>query len=130
MAGIRLTEEILREFGPAALELGYSPQDTPRTIITHLDGRVNLVFIDGLHTNQQQLEDFRAAQPFLERDHVVLLHDVRFCQMQDSFRVLASEYPGRAIVMRRTTSGIGVLWSEAMDERMKRLALVFDGHPI
>lgn len=134
MAGIKLTQDILADVaiptGSAAIELGFSPKDTPRTVETHLDGRINFAFIDGMHTNDQQTADFESIRPYLDAEHVVFFHDVRFCKMQDSLRKIAQGYGARAAILSRTTSGIGVVYSENMAFRMGRLTRVFGGQPI
>jgi hypothetical protein len=128
LAGIRLTNDMLSGIGGEILH-GYSPQAVPAAVEGKLDGKINLAFIDGLHTPQQQELDFRAVQPYLDRDHVVLFHDVRFCNMIDGFNLIGREFPGRAHLLDRTTSGIGIAYSVTMKHRMERLVNLFSQEP-
>lgn len=127
--GIDLTNRILTELGGGSALLGTSPQDVPRTAAT-LSGPINLAFIDGLHTHAQQRIDYEAVRPLLAEDHIILFHDVLFMKqdhrpefhLEAGFWDIAKDYPDRAAILSRTTTGIGCVWSKSMDALGRRLA--------
>lgn len=51
---------------------GYSPQDVPKIVGNR---RIDLLFIDGNHREQQPLLDLKATFPFLANDAVIAWHD-------------------------------------------------------
>ncbi|MDB5369771.1 MAG: hypothetical protein JWP20_1329 [Roseomonas sp.] len=124
LAGIRLTNEMLLAAGGGEVIHGRSPDAVPAAVENLLDGSVNLAFINTREAAQQE-RDFRAVQPYLARDHVVLFHGVRFSNVMDGFHAIAKPYADRAAVLDRTTSGIGILYSPTMKYRMERLRSVF-----
>lgn len=74
---------------------GLSPADVP--IIFKRNGQlpIDIAFIDGLHTNQQQLADWTALRPHLHPEHhVVILHDVHLARMQASLAKIKQGYAG------------------------------------
>lgn len=73
----RRVENCIRErFGNVRLHVGTSPQDTP-ACLTALprDGRLDLVFIDGLHLDAAAGADFAGVLPYLGESSVVLWHN-------------------------------------------------------
>jgi predicted O-methyltransferase YrrM len=83
LSGSELTRSISAEHYPNVnLTAGYSPQDIPRAVRAD---RYQLVFVDGLHTNTQMVQDFRGVLPILSSDCVVVFHDVALCGMQTAW---------------------------------------------
>jgi predicted O-methyltransferase YrrM len=109
--GLELTNRIATERNYNVTDvLGASPADVPATVAAHLDGPVDMVFIDADHTNEAQTADFEGILPFCAPDAVFVFHDVMVCQMLDSFRAIAARLPGhKARILTRTASGMGVL---------------------
>lgn len=109
--GLELTNRIAKENGYNVTGvLGASPTDVPATVKTHLDGPVDMVFIDADHSNEAQTADFEGILPFCAPDAVFVFHDVVVCQMLDSFKAIAAKMPGhKARILTRTASGMGVL---------------------
>lgn len=90
--------------------LGASPADVPAAVASHLDGPVDMVFIDADHTNEAQSADFEGILPFCAPDAVFVFHDVVVCQMLDSFKAIAAKMPGhKPRILTRTASGMGIL---------------------
>lgn len=110
LAGIELTNMIARQEGlPVHCVFGRSPQDVRATIHEHLGAPPELVFIDGLHRNEQLRADFAAALDAAPRA-VHLMHDVVAWRMQEAFGDIAA-LTRRTHVCRilwRTSSGMGI----------------------
>ena len=85
--GSELTRKISEQYFDNRITLfsGFSPQDLEKCIG---DNKYDLVFIDGLHTNEQQKLDFDGMQPFLKDDCLFYLHDVELTKMQQGFQKL------------------------------------------
>lgn len=109
--GLALTNRIATENGfDVTGVLGASPVDVPAAVAAHLDGPVDMVFIDADHTNEAQSADFAGILPFCAPDAVFVFHDVMVCQMLPSFKEIAAQLPGhKPRILTRTASGIGVL---------------------
>jgi predicted O-methyltransferase YrrM len=73
--GYRCARALLQNFGldNVTLEVGWSPTDVPRA----LDGqRLDLVFIDGGHTQEQITLDTQSVIPYLNPEkHIIFYHD-------------------------------------------------------
>lgn len=109
--GTVLTRRIAAEEG-LDLEVvkGFSPMDVPRTVDHHLDGRVDFVFIDGLHTNKQQLADLEACWPYGGSRCVYIFHDVLNYEMMESFSAICERHKEMSgEILWRTPSGMGLL---------------------
>jgi predicted O-methyltransferase YrrM len=117
-----LTRDILQGIGGGLL----LNLESPKFVADAIGNRtVSLVLIDGGHSDEQQTLDFRAVQPFLADEHVVLFHDVVLLGMGGSFDEIARDYPGRAAILRRTTTGMGMVWN---GDAGARVAAVFGGY--
>jgi len=78
--GSRITREIAKKHKlDINLYSGFSPQDTPKALQRQ---KYELAFIDGLHSNEQLLKDFRGIHPYLSDECVVVCHDVALCHLQ------------------------------------------------
>lgn len=109
--GTRLTLEIARQEGlNVAIVQGRSPGDVPSAVSQHLDGRIDFVFVDGLHTNAQQEIDYRAVRPFCSPQCVYVFHDVVDFKMEKSFHRIVADSKLDGAILHRTPSGMGVLY--------------------
>jgi len=80
--GSRITNELIKENGfDINLTIGYSPQDIKTA--TRFE-KYDIVFIDGMHTNEQVLKDFYGIKPYLKTDWICFMHDVRLASLQSS----------------------------------------------
>lgn len=111
---INQTNETARQHGlNAEAVVGSSPNDVASIVNQHLGSQVDLVFIDGLHTNEQQMKDYNAVKQFC-KSGIILFHDVISWKMKDSFQEIANDWNGSALLLHRTPSGIGCLYSEEL----------------
>lgn len=86
--GSEITRIISKKHYPnVRLTIGFSPQDTPKAIRPEIksQGGYDLVFIDGLHTDEQIIKDFDGIMPFLAPKCVVAIHDVGVFKMYKGF---------------------------------------------
>jgi predicted O-methyltransferase YrrM len=67
------------------LQTGSSPDDLGRCFE---QCKYDLIFIDGDHTNEQQLKDYYGIQPFANQSCVVYLHDVELMNIQESYETI------------------------------------------
>jgi len=117
-----LTNAVMKELSGCHIVAGRSPTDVPTAV--NWMKPLPLVLIDACHTDEAQLADYRAVKPFLAPEHVVLFHDVLFCRMEASFQQIAEDYPSRSRILRRTTTGMGIVWTA---DAGRRCAEVFGG---
>lgn len=116
--GSELTRLIANKYYPnVRLTIGFSPQDLAKAVrpglMQDLRG-YELIFVDGLHTDEQQLKDFRGMIPFLSNQTVIVFHDVGLLNMRDSLRMIEKE--ARALgfdtfieTAQSTVFGLGVI---------------------
>ena len=89
--GSKLTREISKEVYDNRIQLhtGFSPQNLGNVAGKN---KYDFVFIDGMHTNEQQSLDFKGMQPFVKNSTIFYLHDVGLCKMIDGFNKLKLEH--------------------------------------
>ena len=84
--GIFLTNQIaIQEDLNLSVIKGFSPKDVDWIINKHLGGKIDLVFVDGLHTEYQQKMDFRASLENASTECLFLFHDVINWRMERGF---------------------------------------------
>jgi predicted O-methyltransferase YrrM len=115
--GNKLTERIAKEEGlNLTVVLGFSPQAVPSTVQTHMGGKVDLFFIDGLHTEAQQALDFEACWKISGNKAVYLFHDVINFKMRSCFDRIAGEHPEmKNTILWRTISGMGIMYPQELE---------------
>jgi predicted O-methyltransferase YrrM len=125
--GNKLTERIAKEEGlNLTVVLGFSPQAVPDTVQKHLDGKVDLFFIDGLHTEAQQALDFEACWKFGGNQSVYLFHDVLNFKMKSCFDRICREHSDmQNAILWRTVSGMGILYPPALNDSVKDIIKLF-----
>ncbi|MFZ0828493.1 MAG: class I SAM-dependent methyltransferase [Verrucomicrobiia bacterium] len=114
--GNRLTERIAREEDlNLKVVLGFSPQAVPDTVETHLAGKADFFFIDGLHTEAQQALDFEACWKCGGNQAIYVFHDVLNFKMKAGFDRIVREHPDlRSAILWRTVSGMGILYPRTL----------------
>jgi predicted O-methyltransferase YrrM len=87
--GSGVTRQIAELFFPGVqLTIGFSPQDLPRACRF---GSYDLVFIDGLHTNEQLISDYAGIRHLRSQDSIVYCHDVGIAKMRKGWSRIKSE---------------------------------------
>jgi predicted O-methyltransferase YrrM len=125
--GLDLTNKIAQDRGlnVRAVE-GTSPEDTGRIIRDELGGAVDLAFIDGDHTNEQQTADFEAIRPHFRADCVCLFHDVVSFRMTPSLNgILARHSALDGRILSRTFSGMGAVFSRTIPNDVRKVLWSF-----
>lgn len=126
MVGLNLTNAIAAEENlNCSAIVGTSPQDVSMVISDRLAGSVDLAFVDGLHTNDQQTLDYLGIKQQLTDNGVVLFHDVLNWDMVDSFKKIASDWGGPAQVLPRTPSGMGICYRQSLETSVGVVADAF-----
>jgi predicted O-methyltransferase YrrM len=87
-----------------------SPRDLPEIVEGRLGGRLDLVLVDSLHTDEQMLLDYEGIRPYLAPGSLVFFHDVLNWRIQASFDEIARRDGRGSAVLHRTASGLGVLF--------------------
>lgn len=121
LAGIELTNTMAQQEGlPVHCVFGRSPQDVRSTIERYLNEPPELVFIDGLHRNEQLRADFAAALDAAPRA-VHLMHDVVAWRMHEAFRDISAHTRRTHFcrILWRTSSGMGIAVPNEQVARLK-----------
>jgi len=108
-AGIELTNQIAGKEGMRVkCVFGFSPQDVPKAV-TELSAAPDLVFIDGLHTDEQLMLDFEASHA-VAPNALYLYHDVVNFGMQKPFGQIITKLSTshETCILWRTFSGMGI----------------------
>jgi hypothetical protein len=120
--GIALTNKLAQEnqLKIAAVE-AYSPDGIKPACADHLDGPVDFVLIDAVHTNEAIITDFAAAREVAAADCFYLFHDVVNWKMTEGLKhnQTSSGLDGR--LLTRTPSGMAVLFKDASAELLAYL---------
>lgn len=90
--GSELTVNISQKYynNQINLQIGFSPED----LRLFRDNRYDFIFIDGWHSNEQQLKDYDGTKQFALNSCVIYLHDVELAKMQDSYEVIKNNKDG------------------------------------
>lgn len=139
--GIALTNKIaVKEKLNLRVVKGFSPQAVPSVVEKYLNGSVDFAFIDGLHTEAQQALDFEAIFPYAAPETVFIFHDVINWEMEAGFKRLLSDIPPppinassrthwNAVLLHRTPSGMGMIYSDEAREKVADVLTVFCESP-
>lgn len=122
-AGNALTERIAAEETlNIRIVRWFSPDAVPGAVHEHLNDTVDMVFIDGLHTNAQQTADFEAAWKHGGSKCTYVFHDVLNYQLQPSFSAIAERHAEQhSDILWRTPSGMGVLLGRDAGQGARRV---------
>lgn len=89
---------------------GYSQYNVYDIVSDKIKGQVDFAFIDGKHTNEQQILDFNAVSQVASNDCIYTFHDVINWEMVDSFMKIKEKSDLSGKVLFRTTSGMGIVY--------------------
>ena len=103
---------------------GFSPQDVPFIVNSKLNGKIDLCFIDGLHTNEQLLLDYNAIENFCTKNCVILFHDIIHHHMLKAFEKIGISSNKYYRILHRTTSGMGIVYPG--DTELEKIISIFD----
>ena len=124
--GNRLTNKIAKEENlNLKVVKGFSPTDVSAVIKESFNDKIDFVFIDGLHTNEQQELDFAAVVGHGHKKCVYIFHDVILWKMTQSFKKIASSSGLNSSILYRTCSGMGVLYPDQVRTHVKECIEAF-----
>ena len=108
--GIKFTNNILKKISASNKVLqGDSPKDNCKIIKENFKNKkLDLVLIDGLHTNKAQINDYNSIEPFLSKKSVVIFHDVINCKLTKSYHSLTKKYNLNNFLLNKTSSGMAL----------------------
>lgn len=110
-AGLVLTNLIAQEEKLNARALrGISPADVPQIVSEQLGGGIDLALIDGNHTNESLLADFRAIRSHLRVGSIVLFHDVQTFSLFAGVKQVVAETGWTGQLLLGTPSGMVALF--------------------
>jgi len=117
--GMKITKSIIEKnnFNVTAL-VAESPKDSYEVISEHLESKVDFAFIDGLHTNEQVVQDFDAIKFSLHSNSVVVFHDVIKHNMSKGWKeisIAAKKLGFTSKILDKTYSGIGIVYGSNMN---------------
>ncbi len=125
---IEHTNRIAGEEGLAVTVLkGRSPDLVPEAIRNHLKGSVEFAFIDGDHSHDAMLADYRAIRKFATPRTVYMFHDVALFNLHDAARIVAEESGLRGRLLWATDSGIFLVFDATQHPALERLTQDFGG---
>lgn len=76
--GYKSAQYLIEHFGlkdNVFLEIGWSPNDTERSIRKHITEPLDFVFIDCGHFPEQLIKDLESIRPLLAPEYIIVLHD-------------------------------------------------------
>ncbi len=110
--GWRLTKKIAKKLKlNCDVIFASSPENVDEVVEKSLGGTIDLAFVDGLHTDDQQLLDYHAVKKHMAKRSCIVFHDVVNFHMDKSFNTISQDWDGDARLLLRTSSGMGILSS-------------------
>src|SRR5665213_286012 len=124
--GLALTNRIAeRHQLPVRAVQGISPQDVARIVDVELGGNVDLAFIDGLHTSEQIVLDYRAVRDKAASDAVYLFHDVVFCDLHAGLAEIGRIAGMTPQLLLGTPSGMAIMYDAKRHPELARMVAAF-----
>jgi predicted O-methyltransferase YrrM len=124
--GLALTNRIAQNYNLSVRAVqGISPQDVASVVDAELNGPVDFAFIDGLHTNEQVVLDYKAVREKSAPDAVFLFHDVAMCGLyagMEEIERLAGLSPRLILSM---PSGMAILFDEKRHPALASMVRAF-----
>ena len=114
--GINFTNSILKSLSKNKLAINASsPEDISTITKKYFNNKIDLVLIDGLHTNEAQTQDFEAVYPYLTKNSLVILHDVINCDLMNSYLKINKKYKLKSYLFCKSTSGMALLFKNKIN---------------
>ena len=129
--GFDLTNTIIEGDGLSNISVvqAFSPNDVDDVCRQYFDGPVDLVLIDGEHSNDQQRKDFDAVQNKLSDSGLIFLHDVLNWNMV-SEQSDSAAYPNmQGKILMRTPSGMGAFHTSLTPIEAQQIIDAFVNQP-
>ncbi|MFV3130060.1 class I SAM-dependent methyltransferase [Niveispirillum sp. KHB5.9] len=104
------TNRIAREEGLNITVIkGSSPENNADIINREFDGRIDLAFVDGLHTTAAVEADFESLIPFGHDETMFVFHDVLSFSLTEGLSRVVTRHPMDGRVFFATPSGMAVV---------------------
>ena len=127
LEGINFTNTIAAEEGlNLQVVQGRSPEDVGPAIDHNFEDQVDFVFIDGCHTNDHIVIDFKAIQEKASPDCVYLFHDVHQFNLAPGFQRILSDSGLTGRILLSTPSGVGIAFNPNSTPAVARAIEAFD----
>ncbi len=124
--GLDLTNRVAARHGlPVRAVQAISPQDVAAVVDRELGGPVDLAFIDGLHTNEQVVLDYRAVRAKAAPDAVYLFHDVALFDLHAGIEEIGRLSGLTPRLLLGTPSGMVILFDPKLHPELTRVAAAF-----
>ncbi len=109
----------------------WSPKDVASVVASECDGEpLDLVLVDGLHTNEQLARDFMGVVPHASSTCVFVFHDVLHWHMLEAFNSLQLPPSYGRRVLTRCPSGMGVVFPSGIDETAREAIDAFSDETV
>ncbi|MDE2229167.1 MAG: class I SAM-dependent methyltransferase [Alphaproteobacteria bacterium] len=126
LEGLDLTNRIATHGKlPAKAVRGVSPQDVASIVDAELGGPVDFAFIDGLHTSEQVVLDYKAVRAKAAPDAVYLFHDVQEYGLGPAIADVERLAGQMATMLWATQSGMAILFDAARHPELARAVAAF-----
>ena len=108
--GIEVTKNLIKDLNNKWVVKGSTPDDIPKLTETYLDGSIDLVLVDAVHTNEMQTAEWSKYLPYLSDSAVVVFHDVLSCGLLESYEALNAQYKTdfEFRLVLKSSSGMGL----------------------
>jgi len=129
LAGLELTNALAADAGVRLSAVkGVSPADVP-AIARAFDGPIDFAFVDGLHTNEQVVLDWRAAKDVAAPDAVYLFHDVRAMNLDPGIERIRAESGMEVARLPATPSGMALGYPASRAAQLASVLALFAPGP-
>ena len=130
IAGIQFTNRIATQYDvPVRAVKGVSPQDVSSVVDAELGGSLDFAFIDGEHTNEQVVLDYKAVAGKASSETVYLFHDVRLFHLFDGMRQIERMAGRIAHPLWGTPSGMMMLYDKGRHPELVKAVAPFVPSP-
>ena len=107
--GISYTKKLLKGMKNKYVIKGSTPEDLEKIINKYFNNKLDMVFVDAVHTNDYQTKEFLIYEKYLSKYSVVFFHDVISCNLLKSFNLLKKKYKNYSFkLLNKSSNGIAI----------------------
>lgn len=107
--GIAITKKLLKGIKNKYVIKGSTPEDLEKIIKKYFNNKLDMVFVDAVHTNEYQTKEFLIYEKYLSKNSIVFFHDVISCNLLKSFIFLKNKYKNYSFqLLNKSSNGLAI----------------------
>ena len=124
--GISITKKLLRGLKNKHIIKASTPDDLEKIIKKYFNNKLDMVFVDAVHTNEVQTKEFSIYEKYLTNNSIVFFHDVIACNLFKSYFYLKKKYKNYSFkFLNKSSNGIAVCLRKKSYKKIEKFLKFF-----